>query len=124
MDEPQTERRKTDDLVLIMATKIETMSDSMVEMRGTMKELVNAITKLAVVEERQAQGSLALERAFKVIEKMESKIDSVETRIDALEKAAPMTTQTNNWVMGGVWGFASLVGALAMSALARKLGLA
>jgi hypothetical protein len=60
-------------------------------MKTALNELSKAITKLALVEERQAQTADAMERAFKAIGK-------VEDRLSALELAAPKAKETNAWV--------------------------
>lgn len=54
----------------------------------------------------------ALERAFKVLEK-------VEARLDSLERSQPMQQRTTDWVTAGVW---AAVCALAYFT-AKKVGL-
>lgn len=125
MAEHQELNRHSDtNLIHVIASRMESMHGDMSDVKTALKDLASAIIKLALVEERQGQAALAQERAFKVIERLEVRIDAGETRIDALERAAPMTAQTNTWVMAGVWGFAAIVATLLLSVLARKLGLA
>lgn len=96
----------------VIASKLESLHGDVGDMKSVLKDLTTAVTKLAIVEERQGQASLALERAFKVLEK-------VEGRLDALEKAAPLQLQTSQWVMTAVW---AAVVAVALF-VAKKTGL-
>jgi menaquinone-dependent protoporphyrinogen IX oxidase len=75
----------------VLTVKIDMLHNDVVEMKTALSELSKAITKLALVEERQAQTADAMERAFKAIGK-------IEDRISALEVAAPKTKETNAWV--------------------------
>ncbi len=75
----------------VLTVKIDMLHSDVVEMKTALSELSKAITKLALVEERQAQTADAMERAFKAIGK-------IEDRISALELAAPKTKETNAWV--------------------------
>ena len=75
----------------VLTVKIDMLHGDVVEMKTALSELSKAITKLALVEERQAQTADAMERAFKAIGK-------IEDRISALELAAPKTKETNAWV--------------------------
>ena len=75
----------------VLTVKIDMLHSDVVEMKTALSELSKAITKLALVEERQAQTADAIERAFKAIGK-------IEDRISALELAAPKTKETNAWV--------------------------
>jgi hypothetical protein len=75
----------------VLTVKIDMLHNDVVEMKTALSELSKAITKLALVEERQAQTADAMEHAFKAIGK-------IEDRISALELAAPKTKETNAWV--------------------------
>ena len=75
----------------VLTVKIDMLHGDVVEMKTALSELSKAITKLALVEERQAQTADALERAFKAIGK-------IEDRLSALELASPKTKETNAWV--------------------------
>lgn len=112
MADPTPERRTGDALVQVIASKLESLHGDVGDMKDVLKDLTSAVTKLAIVEERQGQASLALERAFKVLEK-------VEGRLDALEKAAPLQAQTSSWVHAGV----GAIGMLMLAFVAKKMGL-
>jgi hypothetical protein len=75
----------------VLTVKIDMLHSDVVDMKTALNELSKAITKLALVEERQAQTADAMERAFKAIGK-------VEDRLSALELAAPKTKETSAWV--------------------------
>ena len=141
MTEQTTNRRAGDENMQDLATKIEGLAQDMSEMRHGIAKMADALTKLAIVEERQTQTILAQERAFKALERVEERQHTHElvckdqdkevrqliadnnerlsTRVAELEKAEPMQKQTGKWVMAAVWGAAGL---LAMF-VAKQLGL-
>ena len=141
MTEQITNRRAEDKNVQVLATKIEGLAQDMSEMKHGITKMADALTKLAIVEERQTQTILAQERAFKALARVEERqrlqellcrdhdkevrqliADSTErlsARVGELEKEEPMQKQTGKWVMAAVWGAAGL---LAMF-VAKQLGL-
>ena len=141
MTEQTTNRRAEDKNMQVLATKIEGLAQDMSEMKHGIARMADALTKLAIVEERQTQTILAQERAFKALERVEERqrtyellckdqekelrqliADSNErlaARVGELEKAEPMQAQTSKWVTAAVWGAAWL---LAMF-VAKQLGL-
>jgi len=130
MTEP-TNRRAEDKNVQVLATTIEGLAQDMNEMKHGIAKMADALTKLAIVEERQTQTILAQERAFKALERVEERqrqhelvcrdqdkevrqliADSNERlsiRVGELEKAEPMQAQTSKWVTAGVWGALALL---------------
>ena len=141
MTEQITNRRAEDENMQVLATKIEGLAQDMNEMKHGITKMADALTKLAIVEERQTQTILAQERAFKALERVEERqrthelvckdqdkevrqliADSNErlaTRVADLEKAEPMQEQTGKWVMAAVWGAAGLLALF----VAKQLGL-
>ena len=127
----QFNRRAEDKNVQVLATKIEGLAQDMGEMKQGIAKMADALTKLAIVEERQTQTILAQERAFKALERVEERqrlheqqcrdqdkevrqliADSNErlsARVSELEKAEPMQAQTSKWVTAGVWGALALL---------------
>ena len=127
----QLNRRADDKNVQVLATKIEGLAQDMSEMKHGIAKMADALTKLAIVEERQTQTILAQERAFKALERVEERqrthelvckdqdkevrqliADSNErlaARVGELEKAEPMQAQTSKWVTAGVWGALALL---------------
>ena len=141
MIEQKPNRRAGDGAVNVLAERIDGLCVDMNEMKHGIVKMADALTKLAIVEERQTQIILAQERAFKALERVEERqrthelvckdqdkevrqliADSNErlaARVGELEKAEPMQKQTGKWVMAAVWGAAGL---LAMF-VAKQLGL-
>ena len=133
--------RNDDGVIDVLAERVEGLCIDMGEMKIGISKMADALTKLAIVEERQTQTILAQERAFKALERVEERqrqhelqcrdqekevrqliADSNErlsTRVAELEKAEPMQAQTSKWVTAAVWGAAWL---LAMF-VAKQLGL-
>lgn len=125
-------RRKDDQLIEVIAARLDVMHKDMGEMKTGMMRLADAITKLAVVEERQAQDRQALERAFKAIERQDARLDgfnaanmeacrAMESRIDKLEAAAPEIKRTTDWVTATVWGTLGLLGMFLGPRILEKL---
>lgn len=124
------QRRGTDPVIEVMAHNIKRMREDMGELRAVVSKLTDAVTKLAVVEERQVADRAALERAFTAIqksderctamfEKCSNKMERIESRVDVLEQAAPMQAQTSQWIINAVWACVAVVAMFA----ATKLGL-
>lgn len=96
----------------MLGVRLDALHSDMGEMKTTLNKLSDAITKLALIEQTQSQTAEALERAFKTIEK-------IETRVAALELAQPKNDFASTWVdriLTGVVGFAAAV-------IAAKFGL-
>ena len=141
MTEQTTNRRAEDKNVQVLATKIEGLAQDMSEMKHGITQMADALTKLAIVEERQTQTILAQEHAFKALERVEERQrmhelvckdqekevrqliadnnERLATRVGELEKAEPMQEQTGKWVMAAVWGAAGLLALF----VAKQLGL-
>ena len=123
--------RKDDRVIDVLAERVEGLCSDMSEMKHGIAKMADALTKLAIVEERQTQTILAQERAFKALERVEERqrqhelqcrdldkevrqliADSNERlsiRVSELEKAEPMQAQTSKWVTAGVWGSLALL---------------
>lgn len=85
-----------------------------------MDKLTEAITKLAVIEEKQSADRAALERAFMAIqktdercsasfEKLVEKLEAIDARVDGLEAAAPTQAMTSGWILEGARYLAMVV---------------
>jgi hypothetical protein len=114
---------KDDGVIDVLAERVEGLCADMSEMKHGIAKMADALTKLAIVEERQTQTILAQERAFKALERVEERqrqhelqcrdqeevlrqliADSNErlsARVGELEKAEPMQAQTSKWVTAG-----------------------
>ena len=131
MIDQKPNRRASDGAVNVLAERIDGLCADMNEMKHGIAKMADALTKLAIVEERQTQTILAQERAFKALERVEERqrlhelvcrdqdkevrqliADSNErlaARVGELEKAEPMQAQTSKWVTAGVWGALALL---------------
>jgi len=118
-DEGVIRRRGTDPMIEVLVHKV-------TKMEASMDKLAEAITKLAIIEERQSADRAALERAFVAIqrsdercseafEKTVAKLEKIEMRVDTLEQAAPMTAQTTQWVNQAMWAAAAVAATVVMS---------
>lgn len=86
----------TNDAQLAVAVaRLASLADDMAEVKTTMKTLAAAVTKLAVIEERQTADRGALERAF-------AEIGKLDGRVKALEQAQPLQKQASDWVQKAV----------------------
>jgi len=71
--------------------KLEQLHTDVGEIKSALGKLSDAIIKLALIEERQTMANVALERAFKALER-------VEARISVLEHNNINNKRTSNWV--------------------------
>lgn len=81
-------------------------------MRAAIERMSEAVTRLALVEERQAAASSAIDRMAQALEKLDE-------RLRRLEVAEPMQAKAAEWVQSAVWAAA----AAAVMFLAGKAGL-
>jgi len=110
MSAPHLDRRDDENLLHVIANQIENLHDDVGDMKSALKDLASAIIKLALVEERQGQTAIQMERAFKVMERLEA-------RIVILEAAAPLNNQTNTWILSGVWAAVGVVALVILKAV-------
>lgn len=88
------------------------MQRSIERMEGHLMRMADAIAKLAVIEDRQANDR-------SVILKMQDGIDKIDARLDALERVAPANERVSGWVHSALWAAAGL----ACYIVINKLGL-
>lgn len=105
---PQNENNDTG----LLAAKLEALHEDVIEVKGALQELSEAITKLALVEERQSQTAASLERAFVALEK-------IETRVTAIERMQPDQRRTAKWMDRAVVAMVATLAAI----FAKKVGL-
>lgn len=89
--------------VNMLSARLQTLHTDVSDIKGTLKDLTQAINKLALVEERISNAVAAQERTFKIIERLEA-------RIDTLEKAQALDESQSKWIDRGV---VALLGAAA-----------
>lgn len=95
-----------------LAMKLDMLHGDISEIKSAMDKMTDAITKLALVEQRQGQTAEAMERAFKAIGK-------IEDRVNTLEQQQPTAKKLEIWVDRLV---TALVGALLMF-VAKNMGI-
>lgn len=105
----------------VLTHRVEAMHNDFGEMRGLLKDMTEAITKLALVEERQTQAAQAQDRTVRMLEKQETRIERVEGRVGELERAEPAQKQASKWVFAAVWGAAGLFGVLLLEIIKKRL---
>ena len=81
-------------------------------MRAAIERMSEAVTRLALVEERQAAVSTTIERLVQSLEK-------VDERLRRLEVSEPLQAKATEWVQSAVWAAA----AAAVMFMAGKAGL-
>lgn len=96
----------------LLNQKLEVLHGDVGEMKQALRQLSDAITKLALVEERQAQAAASMERMWTAVAR-------VEARVSALEKLAPDSRAAAIWIERAL---VALTGAVLVFA-AKKLGL-
>jgi dynactin complex subunit len=101
-----------DTTLAVLGAKFDVLHSDVTDMKKAMKEVASALTKLTLVEERQANANSAQKR-------FSEKLDALESRVDTLEKADVTHDQAAKWVMHAVWGAAGL----AVMYVAKTVGL-
>lgn len=84
----------------IVAQRIETIHSDITEMKSALRDLTAAITKLALIEERQANFASAQERGFKLLA-------DIEKRVEVLELERPTNQRVSQWVDRALWAVAA-----------------
>lgn len=130
---------KVDPVVQFIAARLDAFNSDIQEIKGVQKEMADNFTKLIVIEERQATTMAGLERAFKGLEKVETKLEAYTTanretcqalekenadlakRVVELEKSEPMQAQTSKWVLGALWGSLALLAAFLVPRMLERL---
>jgi regulator of replication initiation timing len=78
-----------------LSVRLGVLHEDVSEIKTALGKLSEAITKLALVEERQMQTSATLER-------ITTTLTGLDKRIDMLEMVQPKNTETARWVDRGV----------------------
>ena len=97
----------------VVIMRLGVLSDDVGELKLTLREIATAVTRLALVEERQSQTNEALARAFK-------QLDKLDGRLSAIERELPLQRKTSSWVFAAV----SATAGAAILFIAKKVGLA
>lgn len=111
-DQRREGRRASDVEITTLTMHLSALQSDMGEIKASMKDMATAVTKLALVEERQVQSQQEMGRVFKALEKH-------DVRITALEQVASTATRTSDWVDRAVWACVAFSATL----VAHKMGL-
>lgn len=98
--------------VQIIGAKLDSLKNELNDQKAILRELSVSLTLLAKVEERQANTSAALDRAFLAIEKL-------DLRLQAAENKLPAFSQTAMWVERAIIALVAIVGTY----IAKQTGL-
>lgn len=96
----------------LLSHRLGTLHTDVTEMKTAMKELTTAITKLALIEERQMHAASAQERAFAILAKLEE-------RVTVLESQIPANKRVSVWLDRATWAGMGLL----VMMLVKKVGL-
>ena len=111
----------------LLAHRLNALHEDVGDIKAALRDLTTAVTRLAVVEERQQQAAAAQERGFRALERVEQRVSTLEhqmpdradQRLAALEQQAPAVNRTAAWVDRAVWAAA----AAAVMYVAKSAGL-
>lgn len=91
--------------------RVESMSGDISDIKTAVRELAAAVSRLAIIEERQVHDRADVAR-------IAVKVDGHSDRIATLELAQPLQHQATTWIGKGVW---LVVGAVISAVLAMVL---
>jgi hypothetical protein len=113
------DRRMPDSSMARVAARLESFESSFDDLKGDMRKMAEAVTKLAVMEERQVSANQAQERAFNAIKRVEDEVTFVRTKLSALELASVDSKRTSAWIDKAVLAIVLVVAMF----VAAKVGL-
>ena len=96
--------------IALLTNKVESLHEDMSEMKTVMRDIANALTKLAIIDERQEKMSETQGRIFKLL-------DNHGERINELEKDDRRQSLAVNWVFGATWAAAGAFGMIVLKVL-------
>ena len=90
--------------IALLTNKVESLHEDVSDIKMVMRDIANALTKLAIIDERQGKMSETQSRIFKLL-------DNHDERINALQKDDRHQKVAVDWVYKAVW---ATVGVAAM----------
>jgi hypothetical protein len=96
--------------IALLTNKVESLHEDMSEMKTVMRDIANALTKLAIIDERQEKMSETQGRIFKLL-------DNHGERINELEKDDRRQSLAVSWVFGATWAAAGAFGMVVLKVL-------
>lgn len=113
------------DTLALIEHRIASIEDSHTDLKEAIKELTQAIHKLAIIDERQIQSAITMDKLSAATDKAHSRIDgltsefakalekakgdyaggmkALDDRVAKLEQQAPMQQRTTEWVEKIQW---------------------
>lgn len=96
----QLHRKETDLSFQVVLDRLTNLHDDVSDLKestkDSMKEIASAITKLVLLEERQAHANTNFSRVV-------TQLDGIQKRVEELEKQEPLQRLTSKWFMSVVW---------------------
>lgn len=114
-----TNAHPTSELVSVIATKLDLLHKDMGELRNTQEKMADAITRFAVIEERQSTMMDAVKRAFNTIDEVRNDTKLMEIRMRNVETTNATNTKVSRWIEMGLLGIAVVV----FQAVSKQVGL-
>jgi methyl-accepting chemotaxis protein len=102
----------SEDQIATLASDINHIRENQDTMRDAIERMSEAVTRLAIIEERQSSASQAIDRVMTAVEKLDE-------RVRTLEVAEPMQAKTSEWVQSALWA----AGSVAAMFIAHRVGL-
>jgi hypothetical protein len=96
--------------IALLTNKVESLHEDMSEMKVVMRDIANALTRLAIIDERQEKMSETQGRIFRVL-------DNHAERINELEKDDRRQSLAVSWVFGATWAAAGAFGMVVLKVL-------
>jgi hypothetical protein len=96
--------------IALLTNKVESLHEDMSEMKTVMRDIANALTRLAIIDERQEKMSETQGRIFKLL-------DNHGERINELEKDDRRQSLAVSWVFGATWAAAGAFGMIVLKVL-------
>lgn len=96
----------------VLNSKVDNLSDTVVDIKKTVKELTNVIIKLTLIEERQIN-------TVTTIEKLSIQMERIQDRLSELEAQMPANSRTAAWVDKAIWAGLGVLGVL----IIKKIGI-
>ena len=129
------------DTLALIDHRLSSIENGYSELRDAIKELAAAINKLAIIDERQVQSALVMDKLTNAVDKAHSRVDNLtsdfarameaarkechtvtselERRVSVLEKADVENRRVRNWAFGLV----TLVTVGVLGGLLKLIGL-
>jgi hypothetical protein len=96
--------------IALLTNKVQSLHEDMSEMKVVMRDIATALTRLAIIDERQEKMSETQGRIFKLL-------DNHGERINELEKDDRRQSLAVNWVFGATWAAAGAFGMIVLKVL-------